>query len=274
MELVPFRIQAYLLSLAAIILVGIPGFMVLEGLSFVDALYFCIVTIATVGYGDIHPVTNGGKLLAIIVIVGGVGSFVGLVVNSLETWFNIRDQGIRQRKLNLLVGVFFSDVGTKLLVRFSRIDPSIGEMRKVLIINGAWTDAEFDKVGTQLRAREYHLDLSHADLKELQQFLIQRRDILLRLLENPMLFEQEQFTEVLQALFHLTDELDHRGDVKDLPETDIAHLANDMVRTYRLLVIEWLEYMKYLRVIYPYLFSLAMRTNPFDTGASPIVGKG
>lgn len=271
MDVVPFRIRVYLLCLAVIILLGIPGFMVFEGLSFVDSLYFCIVTIATVGYGDIHPVTSGGKLLAIFVIVGGVGSFVGLVVNSLESWLNIRDRGIRRQKLNLLVGVFYSDVGTKLLVRFSRIDPSIGELRKILVINGTWTNAAFADVGNQLQGREYHLDLSHVDLKELQQFLIQRRDLLLRLLENPLLFEQEQFTGALQALFHLTEELEHRGDLKNLPETDVAHLATDMARTYRLLVIEWLAYMEYLKETYPYLFSLAMRTNPFDTGASPIV---
>jgi len=38
-----------------------------------------------------------------------------------------------------------------------------------------------------------------------------------------------------------------------------------------LLVQEWLDYMEYLKVNYPYLFSLAMRTNPFDRKASPVV---
>jgi hypothetical protein len=38
-----------------------------------------------------------------------------------------------------------------------------------------------------------------------------------------------------------------------------------------LLVQQWLEYVKYLKDNYPYLFSLAMRTNPFDQTASPFV---
>jgi len=37
------------------------------------------------------------------------------------------------------------------------------------------------------------------------------------------------------------------------------------------LVRQWLAYMKYLKNFYPYLFSLAMRTNPFDQHASPII---
>jgi len=38
-----------------------------------------------------------------------------------------------------------------------------------------------------------------------------------------------------------------------------------------LLVHQWLDYMKHLKDNYPYLFSLAMRANPFDQDASPIV---
>jgi hypothetical protein len=44
-----------------------------------------------------------------------------------------------------------------------------------------------------------------------------------------------------------------------------------MTRVYSQLVIEWLVYMLHLKKKYPYLFSLSMRTNPFDTNASAIV---
>jgi hypothetical protein len=251
--------------------IGVPGFMVFESLSPLDAFYFCVVTIATVGYGDIHPVTVAGKILALFVIVVGIGSFVGLVVNSLETFFNRRERVVRLRKLNLLIGAFFSEIGTKLLVRFSRLDPEIEGIRKDLIITGEWTDTAFRQVSSSLHGREYRIDMDRADLKELQEFLYQRRDFLLRMLENPMVFEQEQFTEVLQALFHLTEELGYRGTMEDLPESDLAHLSNDMKRSYRLMTMEWLGYMQYLKESYPYLFSLAMRTNPFDKFASPVV---
>lgn len=85
------------------------------------------------------------------------------------------------------------------------------------------------------------------------------------------MLEHESFTELLQAVFHLTEELAHRKDVTQLPDADYQHLANDTKRAYILLVHEWLEYMNYLKDNYPYLFSLAMRTNPFDQDASVVI---
>jgi hypothetical protein len=91
------------------------------------------------------------------------------------------------------------------------------------------------------------------------------------LLENPVLLEHESFTDLLQAVFHMTEELAGRENMKQLPEADYEHLAGDMKRVYALLAHQWLDYMRHLKDNYPYLFSLAMRTNPFDQDASPIV---
>ena len=57
----------------------------------------------------------------------------------------------------------------------------------------------------------------------------------------------------------------------DLPESDYRHLARDAERVYGLVVPEWLDYMRYLKASYPYLFSFAMRTNPFEEQASVVV---
>ncbi len=54
----------------------------------------------------------------------------------------------------------------------------------------------------------------------------------------------------------------------ELPESDIRHIAGDVDRVYGQLAHFWLEYMKYLKNSYPYLFSLAVRMNPFDECAS------
>ena len=51
----------------------------------------------------------------------------------------------------------------------------------------------------------------------------------------------------------------------------MVHLAGDAKRAYHLLVQQWLDYMRFLKDEYPYLFALAMRTNPFDREASAIV---
>jgi hypothetical protein len=91
------------------------------------------------------------------------------------------------------------------------------------------------------------------------------------LLQNPTLLEHESFTDLLRAVFHLAEELAYREDLSQSTATDRAHMAGDIKRAYHLLVQEWLAYMEYLKESYPYLFSLAMRTNPFDRDASSIV---
>ena len=91
------------------------------------------------------------------------------------------------------------------------------------------------------------------------------------MVQNPVLFEHAPFTELLRAIFHLTEELESRDHLIDLPENDYAHLAGDIQRAYMLLMFQWLDYMKYLMNRYPYLFSLAMRKNPFDKTASAIM---
>jgi hypothetical protein len=67
------------------------------------------------------------------------------------------------------------------------------------------------------------------------------RDFLVRLLENPILLEHESFTELLRAVFHLTEELAAREDLGNLPDSDYKHLAGDIKRAYVLLVHQWLD---------------------------------
>ena len=122
-----------------------------------------------------------------------------------------------------------------------------------------------------LKNYDYGIDIQKMSLEDLRTFLTGKRDFLLRLLENPNLLEHEKFTELLRAVFHLTEELGNRKSTRGLPETDRAHLAGDIKRAYVQLVHQWLDYMRHLKDNYPYLFSLALRTNPFDQQASPIV---
>jgi hypothetical protein len=121
---------------------------------------------------------------------------------------------------------------------------------------------------TVLSNHDYKIDSRIGDLKGLQAFLISKREFLLGLLENPNLLEHDEFTELLWAVFHLAEELSHRPTVEGLPETDYNHLSGDIRRAHRCLVREWLSHMEHLKNDYPYLFSLAVRTNPFDPNAS------
>jgi hypothetical protein len=98
-------------------------------------------------------------------------------------------------------------------------------------------------------------------------------EFVLRIVENPMVFEHESFTELILALGHATEDLKMRKDFSTLPPADVAHLAKDLQRVYSRLFLARAKYMEYLKANYPYLFSLAIRTNPFDASASVVIGK-
>lgn len=271
MDSIRFRLRVFLAVFWGVMLLGTFGFMVIERISLADAFYFCIVTIATVGYGDIHPATQGGKLLAIIMIIMGVGTFLGVVANATEMMLHKRERRVRLEKMNMVIGVFFSEVGTRLIAFFTELDPDLNHFRNDLVVTARWTEQDFVHVSKDLEHYSCDLDVHKASLEYLRSFLLEKRSFLVGLLENPVLLEHESFTGLLRAVFHLAEELAYRKDVRGLPDTDLTHLANDMKRAYHLLICQWIDYMKYLKDQYPYLFSLAMRTNPFDQKASPIV---
>jgi hypothetical protein len=194
-----------------------------------------------------------------------------LVTVIIHRLLSAREQNARMEKLNMVIGAFFSEVGTRLLTYFSDWDPKLDKIRKDLMVTSDWTHQEFLDVSKRLKKFDYGIDIDKVDLPSLRKFLREKIDFLLRLLENPTLLEHESFTELLWAVFHLAEELAARDNVKKLPDTDHQHLAGDIKRVYVLLVYQWLNYMGHLKDNFPYLFSLAMRINPFDQEASPIV---
>ncbi|MDD4254554.1 MAG: hypothetical protein PHP59_04170 [Methanofollis sp.] len=193
---------------------------------------------------------------------------VTLILNQLLT---IRSKREKLEKMNMVIGTFFSEVGTALLIRLSDRDPDLDTVRQDLIVGNDWSDKDFGRVRGRLETYAWSAAADRDELVALRSFLMAKRNFLLRLLENPVLLEHEKFTGVLRAVFHLTDELERRDDLAAAPEADLRHLNGDVTRVYGLLVAQWLDYMQYLKANYPYLFSLAMRTNPFDETASPVV---
>jgi hypothetical protein len=171
----------------------------------------------------------------------------------------------------MIIGVFFSEFGTEMLGKLARTDPDAGQIRQDLVVRDGWSPAEFRRVRERIAAHGCRVDGSRIDLEEMRGFLREKRPFLLALMENPVLFDENLFTSLLQAVFHLADELLRRGDLSALPPSDRAHLVADAGRAYRPLVLQWLDSMEHLKEHHPYLFSLAMRTNPFDEAASVVV---
>ncbi len=194
-----------------------------------------------------------------------------LVTIIVHRVLDMREKRARMEKLNMVIGVFFSEMGMQCLHLLAELDATYQQIRGCLEANAEWKDEDFKRAGREIA--EYRCSIGRDDvlLEELREFLLSERDFLLTLLENPTLLEHETFTDLLWAIFHLTEELKYRYAISELPEADHEHLRGDISRSYNLLLREWLGYLEHLKNNYPYLFSLAVRMNPLDPEADPVV---
>jgi len=210
-------------------------------------------------FGDAHHIY--------IYLLGDVAYMpleVFLVVIVLERLLARREKQAILQKMNMVIGAFFSEIGNYLLADLIRYFGNRDEISRNLSISKEWTAADFKRADAFAYHLKIDLDASQIDLEELKRFLKSKRTYLLTLLENPNLLEHDRFTDLLWATTHLDEELEARSSLKGLSRPDLEHLAIDVQRMYDHLASEWLDYIQHLKLNYPYLFSLVLRTHPFQ----------
>ncbi len=92
-ELKPFkhpRIAPIILLLFATLGVGTVFYRHIENMSWIDSLYFCVMTLTTVGYGDVTPTTDGGKVFTMIYVIFGVAIIAAAANYLLHATLDVR----------------------------------------------------------------------------------------------------------------------------------------------------------------------------------------
>lgn len=102
----PVKEALYLLGvLTSVLFLGALGYHLIEGWHWFDALYMTVITLATVGYGEIHPLTTPGRVFTIFLIMGGMGIILYAVTE--VTAFIVEGEMtgfIRRRRMQKTVG--------------------------------------------------------------------------------------------------------------------------------------------------------------------------
>lgn len=84
-----------LLYTTAIVLVfGTVVFHYLEGWRWLDSLYFCVITLTTIGYGDFTPRTDLGKIFNIFYIIIGLGLILSFIQTIRDHYMNIKQKNL------------------------------------------------------------------------------------------------------------------------------------------------------------------------------------
>ncbi len=95
----PFRrLLPPTILLGSILLLAIIGYALLEGWTALESIYMAIITIFTVGFQEIRPLSPPGKILTIIIIVAGVGTAFYAAVKAVEIIVEGEMTGYRRRR--------------------------------------------------------------------------------------------------------------------------------------------------------------------------------
>jgi len=160
----------------------------------------------------------------------------------------------RMNKLNMLVGIFFTEVGCKLMHLIINADKKAK--------NSIACFDSLDKIEYDLLKHEYEIDMKQLDLQSLKTILIDNSNLIINLISNENLLQHEIFTDLIMSVVHLRDELVFMKD-NETSDIDINHLKNDIMRVYKNITIQWVHYLEYLNKFYPFLYNNAIRVNPF-----------
>jgi hypothetical protein len=111
-------------------------------------------------------------------------------------------------------------------------DEHIGPVKQRLVVTASWNTAMLKDMRKCLDNYSCSVSLARIDLEDFRRFLIDHEGFLRRLVENPMVFEHESFTDLILALNHLTEEMKAWGNLSALPPPDKNHLTSDIQRAY------------------------------------------
>ncbi|MEI7473519.1 MAG: hypothetical protein WCK67_01965 [bacterium] len=179
----------------------------------------------------------------------------------------VREKNALQNKMYMVIGAFFTQLGVELLKILSNSDINLDKIRELLNISAKWKEKDFISVKKNIENHNYKIKNDSIIIKKIKDILINNKSFLLSLLENQNLLEHELFSDLLWAVCHLMQELEYRKDIDNLSKNDYEHISNDIKRVYVSLISQWLLYVNHLRTDYPFVYSLILRTNPFNPNA-------
>ena len=83
----------------ALVLTGTLFYWRFEDWTIVESLYFCVVTLTTVGFGDLSPTTPGTQIFTIVYILTGFGVLVALLTSVAQQYLRLKGEssGLRER---------------------------------------------------------------------------------------------------------------------------------------------------------------------------------
>lgn len=98
------RIRMAAISIVIVLCLGSVGFVWIEGYTWVEAIYMTVITVSTVGFGEVRPLSDGGMIFTALLIVSSLGTFT-FAVTSVSQFFLEGDyrERIRNKRIKRIM---------------------------------------------------------------------------------------------------------------------------------------------------------------------------
>ncbi len=177
---------------------------------------------------------------------------IGLVLDGL---LSFREQRTRLKKMSMLLGIFFRQVGVDLFVLMAAMVENRDEFDEQVMVQPEWNPRRFRMAEAAVRTTRFRIRTDRRLLAELVRTLREKEGAILEMTRSPHLLEFEDFHHGLISLFHLIEELHFHPDWAELGPASLDHLAQDITKALKALAVLWLQYLQHLKRHHPVLFS-------------------
>ena len=93
------RYLKWFIALFSLLAFGTAGYMFIEGWDFFDSFYMTVITIATVGFGEVHPLSTAGRIFTIVLTLGGVGTAFYILTSIVQATLDSEFGAFRRSRM-------------------------------------------------------------------------------------------------------------------------------------------------------------------------------
>jgi hypothetical protein len=126
-----------------------------------------------------------------------------------------------------------------------------------VVQSGAYQSGTEKEILNQLQNAKLNVHIDEEGYTKIRQLIRGNQTNILVIASNPLVIEHECFTEMLWGVFHLMDEFRLRGTWEELSERDVDHFNEDFEKVLRLLLMNWVGDVRYLKETYPDFYAAA-----------------
>ncbi len=94
------RYIKWFIALFSLLSFGTAGYVFIEGWNFFDSFYMTVITIATVGFGEVHPLSTAGRIFTIVLTLGGVGTAFYILTSIVQATLDIEFGAFRRSRMD------------------------------------------------------------------------------------------------------------------------------------------------------------------------------